>query len=104
MNTLFKSITAIVPDSENGFVTKVCDVAIKDGLICYIGDDAEKNGFIPEKKINGKDKLITAGLVNSHTHSYMSLFRNSADDLMFHDWLFGRIMPMEDKLTADDMY
>ena len=44
MNTLFKSITAIVPDSENGFVTKVCDVAIKDGLICYIGDDAEQNG------------------------------------------------------------
>jgi len=104
MNTLFKSITAILPDEENGFVSKVCDVAIKDGLICYIGDDAEKNGFVPEKTINGKDKLITAGLVNSHTHSYMSLFRNSADDLMFHNWLFGRIMPMEDKLTADDMY
>ena len=34
----------------------------------------------------------------------MSLFRNSADDLMFHTWLFDRIMPMEDKLTAEDMY
>ena len=47
-----------------------------------------------------RDRLITAGLVNSHTHSYMSLFRNSADDLMFHTWLFDRIMPMEDKLTC----
>ena len=100
MNTLFKGITAILPDEESGFSAKVCDIAVSDSVISYIGDDAVKNGFVPDRTIDGRDKLITAGLVNSHTHSYMSLFRNSADDLMFHTWLFDRIMPMEDKLTA----
>ena len=104
MNTLFKGITAILPDEESGFSAKVCDIAVSDSVISYIGDDAVKNGFVPDRTIDGRDKLITAGLVNSHTHSYMSLFRNSADDLMFHTWLFDRIMPMEDKLTAEDMY
>ena len=95
MNTLFKGITAILPDEESGFSAKVCDIAVSNSVISYIGDDAVKNGFVPDRTIDGRDKLITAGLVNSHTHSYMSLFRNSADDLMFHTWLFDRIMPME---------
>ena len=78
MNTLFKGITAILPDEESGFSAKVCDIAVSDSVISYIGDDAVKNGFVPDRTIDGRDKLITAGLVNSHTHSYMSLFRNSA--------------------------
>ena len=102
MNTLFKGITAI-------FLTKKADfpqryvILVGDSVIS-ISVTMVKNGFVPDRTIDGRDKLITAGLVNSHTHSYMSLFRNSADDLMFHTWLFDRIMPMEDKLTAEDMY
>ena len=34
----------------------------------------------------------------------MSIFRNIADDLEFFDWLFGRIDPLEAKLTSEDMY
>jgi 5-methylthioadenosine/S-adenosylhomocysteine deaminase len=34
----------------------------------------------------------------------MSLLRNCADDLLFDDWLFGRIFPLEEKLTAEDCY
>ena len=44
------------------------------------------------------------GLVNAHTHVYMTLFRNCADDLTFNDWLFGRILPLEDALTPEDCY
>ena len=34
----------------------------------------------------------------------MTVFRNCADDLTFSDWLFGRISPLEDRLTAEDCY
>jgi len=34
----------------------------------------------------------------------MTIFRNCADDLLFNDWLFGRILPMEEKLGGDDCY
>ena len=65
MNTLFKGITAILPDEESGFSAKVCDIAVSDSVISYIGDDAVGNGFVPDRTIDGRDKLITAGLVNS---------------------------------------
>ncbi len=99
MQTLIKNTRAIVPDGES-YTVKECDILITDDKITAIGDISQPADYI----IDGKDKLCSAGLVNSHTHSYMSVFRNSADDLMFHDWLFGRIMPMEDKLTGDDLY
>ena len=100
MKTLLKGITAILPDGA-GFKTEICDICITNDTITKIGNS---DGFTPDKTVDGKNRLVCAGLVNAHTHSYMSLFRNSADDLMFHEWLFGRIMPMEDKLTQDDLY
>jgi len=53
--------------------------------------------------IDGRGKLAVPGFVNAHTHSPMTLLRNFADDLAFADWLFGRIMPAEELLTAEDM-
>ena len=49
-------------------------------------------------------RLIIPGLINMHTHAYMSIFRNYADDVSFDEWLFRRIMPVEDTLTAEDAY
>ena len=34
----------------------------------------------------------------------MSPLRNWADDLSFQDWLFGKVMPVEDRLRSDDAY
>jgi 5-methylthioadenosine/S-adenosylhomocysteine deaminase len=34
----------------------------------------------------------------------MSAFRNYADDLPFDDWLFKKILPAEDAMTAEDAY
>jgi len=48
--------------------------------------------------------MLIPGFVNAHTHASMTIFRNCADDLLFNDWLFGRILPMEEKLGGDDCY
>ena len=97
MNILIRDILAILPDGA-----KVSTVYIKDGVIASI--DAAPAGFAAEKTIFGSGKLLMPGLVNAHTHVYMTLFRNCADDLTFNDWLFGRILPLEDKLTPEDCY
>ena len=39
-----------------------------------------------------------------HTHNYMTVFRNLADDVSFNEWLFERVMPREDKMTPEDAY
>jgi 5-methylthioadenosine/S-adenosylhomocysteine deaminase len=97
MNILIRDILAALPDGA-----EVCSVFIKDGVIASVDDVPED--FVADKTISGTGKMLIPGLVNAHTHAYMTVFRNSADDLLFNDWLFGRIMPLEDKLTAEDCY
>ncbi len=82
--------------------TKKTDIYIDGDTILAVGDAPEN--FMPEKVIDGNNRLVIPGLINTHTHAYMSIFRNIADDLEFNDWLFGKIMPLEDKLTPDDIY
>ena len=97
MNIHIKDIPAVLPDG-----VKTVNVYISDGLIAAIDNAPE--GFVPDKTIDGGGRLLIPGLVNAHSHAYMTVFRNCADDLLFNDWLFGRIMPMEDMLTAEDCY
>jgi len=97
MNILIKDILAILTDGP-----KTCSVYVQSGVISSVADAPE--GFMPDKTIHGAGKLLIPGLVNAHTHTPMTLFRNCADDLLFNDWLFGRIFPLEEKLTADDCY
>ncbi len=44
------------------------------------------------------------GLINTHTHAAMTLFRGLADDLTLMDWLNDHIFPAESKLTEDMVY
>lgn len=97
MNILIKNIKMLISgEAVSG------DICIENGKIASCGTVPE--GFTAEKIIDGTDKLAIPGLINCHTHTYMSLFRNLADDLSFEDWLFGSIMPKEDNLSNDDAY
>lgn len=101
MNIKLEKIKALF-FNDSGANIRECDIYIKDDKIESI--DSEPENFIADKIIKGTKKLVIPGLINTHTHSYMSIFRNIADDLSFSDWLFGKISPLEDKLSSDDMY
>ncbi len=101
MGIVLKNILAVLPEGEKD-VVKETDIYIEGGRIAAIGQKPE--GFIEEKVIDGKDRLAIPGLINCHTHSYMSFMRNVADDLSFMDWLFGSIDPIEQKMTDEDTY
>lgn len=98
MSILIQNVPGIFPDCS----LRGCDVYIQAGLIA--GIDAPPQNFKAERVVDGAGKLLIPGLVNSHTHSYMTLLRNVADDLKFHDWLFGKILPLEERLTPEDCY
>lgn len=69
-----------------------------------VGIDQKPEGFCEDEVLDGKDRLVIPGLINAHTHTYMSMMRNCADDLSFMDWLFGRVDPIEGQLTGEDAY
>ena len=97
MKITIKDILAALPGGP-----QVCSVYIVDGVIESV--TAEPNGYKADKTISGSGKMLVPGFINAHTHASMVIFRNCADDLLFNDWLFGKIMPLEDKITAEDCY
>ena len=46
------------------------------------------------------DHIIIPGLINTHTHVAMSLFKGFADDLPLQDWLNNYIWPAEKKFVS----
>lgn len=51
----------------------------------------------PKRTINAAGKVIIPGLINTHTHVPMVLFRGIADDLDLQEWLTKFIFPAEAK-------
>jgi len=102
MSILIHNVLGLFHEPNRGFFTRNTSVYISSGNI--VGIDEAPEGFTAEREIDGGGKLLIPGLVNSHTHVPMTILRNAADDLKFHDWLFGRILPLESKLTPEDCY
>ncbi len=48
--------------------------------------------------------IVMPGLVNTHTHAAMTLFRGVAEDVALSEWLSDYIFPRELKLTEEDVY
>lgn len=101
MGIVIKNTLAILPEGAKDEVRET-SIYIEGDKIVGIG--SAPAGFKEEKVIDGKDKLAIPGLINCHTHSYMSFMRNVADDLSFMDWLFGTIDPIEQQMTDEDTY
>ena len=73
-------------------------VGIKDGIIRETGVTSPDDP-LPKAKdsINAGKGIILPGLVNTHTHLPMTLFRGLADDLPLSVWLNDYIFPSEKK-------
>lgn len=80
---------------------KKADILIENNKILKIEKDITDEF---DKKINAKNMLIMPGLVNTHTHLAMSIFRGYKDDRKLMDWLENAIFPVEDKLQPEDIY
>lgn len=99
MSILYKNINYL--DLENEKIIEGADIFIEGNLIKKIGNNLQIKA---SEVIDGNFLLMTPGFVNGHTHLGMSYFRNYADDLKLMDWLENEIWPIENKLSADDIY
>jgi len=73
-------------------------LVIQQGRIEAVLPTATVDGnYTAEETIDLTDHALIPGLINSHTHASMSLFRGLADDLPLMDWLNNHIWPAESK-------
>jgi len=73
-------------------------VVIKNGRILSVSGTGEVLAKYSARQIvNARGKLVIPGLINTHTHVPMSLFRGLGDDLDLQQWLTQYIFPAEAK-------
>jgi len=104
IDILIKNGSVLTMDAQETLI-KEGAVAVSGDLIVAVGKEKALAAlFKAEKTIDARGGIIMPGLVNTHTHAAMSLFRGLADDLPLMTWLHDHIFPAEAKLTFDWVY
>lgn len=94
MEILLKGVSYLVTQDSERRILRDKDVLIKEGIIESIGNLSVSVDEI----IDGKGLVAIPGLINTHTHIPMTLFRGVADDMPLRAWLGEKIWPMEANL------
>ncbi|MEJ7699799.1 MAG: amidohydrolase family protein [Pyrinomonadaceae bacterium] len=79
--------TVVTMDAEKRLIENGA-VAVQKGEIVAVGKTNEiSRQFVAKQIINANGKVVIPGLVNTHTHIPMTLFRGISDDLDLQEWL-----------------
>lgn len=103
MPKILISDATIITMNDSGDILRNADILIEDGLIAGIGQAGSFESTGAEI-IDGRGKAVLPGLINTHTHSAMTLLRGYADDLPLTEWLETKIWPRESFLKEGDVY
>lgn len=76
-------------------------VVVKDNKIIAVGDESLEKQYKAKKTLDVDGDIVMPGLINTHTHVSMTVFRSLADDVP--DRLHRYIFPLEAKLVSRDM-
>lgn len=103
MKILIKNCNLIsmnLKEPENK-IQRNMDILIENKKIIKISKNIKDSA---EKVIDGTEKIVMPGLINTHAHVPMSIFRETVDGYITQDWLTQKIWPIEAKLTEEDIY
>jgi 5-methylthioadenosine/S-adenosylhomocysteine deaminase len=78
-------------------------VAIQGTDIVDVGPpEAIASRYNATTTLDARDQVVLPGLINTHTHAAMVMFRGLADDLALMDWLQKYIFPAEAKAVSPE--
>ena len=71
-------------------------------IVAVDAPDAISSRYSSQTVIDTAGQVVMPGLINTHTHAPMVLYRGLADDLALMDWLQKYIFPAEAKTVTPD--
>lgn len=80
---------------------QICDIFIENNRFIKIAPEINLSA---DTEIDGSRLAILPGFYNTHTHAAMSILRGFGDNKPLFEWLSEDIWPIEEQLTAEDIY
>ncbi len=102
VDTIIRGGTVVTMDGASRVIENGA-VAVRGERIVAIGTATEvARKYTSARLINATGKVVMPGLINTHTHVPMVLFRGIADDLILSEWLTKYIFPAEAKNVDEE--
>ncbi len=94
---------SVVTMDDTGRVLQPGAVAIDGSDIVAVGTPDEIDAaFAAPDRVDAPAGIVLPGLVNTHTHAAMVLYRGLADDLALMEWLEQHIFPAEARTVSPE--
>lgn len=90
---VLRGATIVTVDDDDRIVRDGA-VAVRDGRIVAVGTSEESASWEGGASVDVSGCVVMPGLVNTHTHLAMTMFRGYADDVTLEEFL-ARIVPRE---------
>ncbi len=102
VDLIVRNGTVVTMDASKRLIENGAVVVDKDSIIA-VGTAAEiSQKYKAKQTVDALGKVVIPGLINTHTHIPMTLFRGIADDLDLQEWLTKYIFPAEAKNVTED--
>src|SRR6202011_5712168 len=72
-------------------------------ILAVDSPDAIAARYKASETVDARDQIVLAGLINTHTHAPMVMYRGLADDLALREWLQKYIFPAEARTVSPEM-
>lgn len=92
----------LTADDTQALLEEHCIVVHQERIVEILPSLQASQRFKATQEISLMQHALMPGMVNSHGHAAMSLFRGAADDLPLKTWLEDYIWPMEGKWVCEE--
>ena len=99
-NIIIKNGTILTMNEKREIITSGV-IVVKNNKIISIGNEDLLKKYNANKVIDAEDGIVMPGMINTHTHASMTVFRSLADDVP--DRLNRYIFPLENKMVSPEM-
>ncbi len=100
---LIRNVDVLRCEADGCHLLRNHDVVVRGNRIAAVEPTGTVDTGSADEIVQGRGMLAMPGLINTHAHVPMVLFRGLAEDVEIETWFNDFIWPLESNLTADDV-
>ena len=102
VDLILRNATIVTMDASSRVLPRGAVVIDAGRIVAVEPSDAVDARYVAKESIDADGQVALPGLINTHTHAPMVLYRGLADDLALMEWLEKYIFPAEAKTVTPE--